>query len=633
MVISTAEKKIQRKIGSMKSLLFFFALLISSAFAYGTTVNAVIEPSQIQIGQAAELQIQIQGGASGMPQIQSLDGLDIQPVGQSSNLSFINGVLSRGSVYVFRIIPRREGVFTIPAISIEADGTVIKTKPMTLKVGKISIEPPPSSSAPVAKAPVSPPPAASTPANELPPSDSQEDPASLEAVTLQLSYPKRDFYVGELVPIEMKLFFRRELGMSAVSLPKISNSFTMTKLGKAEEKYQKINGLPYRIAIWKTAIAAVKAGDESLEAQMGCRVAVPVRRRMDPFGIFDESSLEERDINVKSPEAIVKVLPLPSEGKPASFSGAIGNFVVTTIATPRQIKVGDPITLKTIVSGTGNFDRVHIGEFDKSLGFKTYPPSVKFETIDESGYTGQKVFEQVLVPQSANAKEIPGVPFCFFDPETRKYSTTTPAAVAIQVEPVNLNVASRPPPSPSQTVRAPESFGLKVGSADLIPNKLDLGHISSMTPSHTQTWFWVVQMIPLLSLAAGWMVARHRTRMAQDPDFARSLSANRAIRNLLQELDVAMKKLNSHEFFVVARRVLQERLGQIWGIRAETITFSEIETRITNHALLSQLQKIFDTADAITYSGQVFSSESLHEWKRVVLEVLKVLETKKGGVL
>src|SRR5438105_14653702 len=93
------------------------------------------------------------------------------------------------------------------------------------------------------------------------------------------------------------------------------------------------------------------------------------RSPFDPFDLDDPFSDpffsnpfaqigERREIEIKSEPVALEVKPLPPKAPP-SFSGAIGNFTMTTDAKPKSVQVGDPITVTAAISGRGNFYRVN----------------------------------------------------------------------------------------------------------------------------------------------------------------------------------------------------------------------------------------------------------------------------------
>src|SRR5207302_4569636 len=107
---------------------------------------------------------------------------------------------------------------------------------------------------------------------------------------------------------------------------------------------------------------------------------------------------------------------------PPSFSGAIGNFTMTTDAKPKTVQVGDPITITSTISGRGNFDRVNAPVLEDERGWHKYPPSSKFKQDDEVGLSGTKTSEMVLSPNDTK-QGLPLLAFSDFDPVNELYLT------------------------------------------------------------------------------------------------------------------------------------------------------------------------------------------------------------------
>jgi len=591
------------------------------AIASDVRAKAVLRAEEITLGDSTVLAIVIEGTPSvGRPQIPAVDGLEFSHVGQSTNLQFINGVMSGGVTHSYQVIPQREGTFTIPEIQVAAGKSAVKTNSLTLRVRKSSLLPLPPTSSKRAS------PASSGSSS----TNSTASAVSPEAAMIELVYPKRDFYVGELAPVDLKVYLHTGLKIEGVSRPTLSGTaFTVSKLADQPEQAQEImHGVYYTALTWHTAVAAVKTGEHPLGAQIECVILIrePLRRRSSSGNnLFDDffsngflNRVQQKRVILRSQDSTVKILPLPTENRPSDFSGGIGRFQISASAVPVEVTAGDPVTFKLTLSGVGNFDRVRVPELSKSQSFKTYAPSAKFEPSDEAGYAGRKIFEQVIVPQNAEIKQIPDLSFSFFDPENRKYVTITSTAIPLHVLPApaqaitTLPIAQPPP---------------MAGVVELAPNKLEPGRmVSNFTPIILKSWFWCVPSLPLLTLAVAWGTARRRDRLARDPDFTRTVSANRAIREQLGVLERALKEGDAQAFFAAARRILQERLGERLGARSETITLSEIENHLKEDSMLIHtLREIFQTADAVAYSGQAFNSERLNEWKRAVLEMLKKL--------
>ena len=153
------------------------------------------------------------------------------------------------------------------------------------------------------------------------------------------------------------------------------------RFSKPIEKQQDVDGRNYNVLIFQTAISAAKAGTlEISPASLDSQIQLPGRvpSGMDDFfGSFFGSMMSSGDIRqttVPTQSAKLEVKPLPKEGRPEDFSGAIGQFSLQASATPKQAAAGDPISLNVTVSGRGNFDAMGSPVLLEADGWRTYPP-------------------------------------------------------------------------------------------------------------------------------------------------------------------------------------------------------------------------------------------------------------------
>ena len=124
---------------------------------------------------------------------------------------------------------------------------------------------------------------------------------------------------------------------------------------------------------------------------------------------------------------------LPTEDRPAEFSGAVGTFKISSDISSATAAAGDPLTLRMHVTGTGNFDRVDSAMLEHVEHWKTYPPTSSFKSADLLGFKGEKVFEQPVIASASGAQVLPALTFAYFDPAARRYETlrTSPLSVVI----------------------------------------------------------------------------------------------------------------------------------------------------------------------------------------------------------
>jgi hypothetical protein len=147
--------------------------------------------------------------------------------------------------------------------------------------------------------------------------------------------------------------------------------------------------------------------------------AVPLKTGQMPlrFTLVVESLFWGRKYEVGVTPVSVNVLPLPEEGRPADFSGAVGDFTLEATAAPTEVAVGDLVTVTMRVSGRGSLDGTSPPRIAPAPHLKFYDPKPVAQADDSRTYA------QVLVPGDTNAAAIPGVTFVFFDPGRKAYRT------------------------------------------------------------------------------------------------------------------------------------------------------------------------------------------------------------------
>src|SRR6266496_1104598 len=413
------------------------------AFADSPSVTAVLSNSEIVVGETVELQIKVTGpGDARPPEEISVDGMEIHATGQSRQFEIHNFATSSSVTYNYTILPLRAGRFTIPPQTVRAGGNLLKTPELTLNVA----DPP------------------SRPSGVRPSRGTQtQSVRASDLLFAELIVPKKVAYVGEIVPVQIRMGFDPRVRPRLIEPPEITGQgFTAQKLQQSGQTSETINGRPYDVVTYKTAIAAARAGKfEVGPVKAKAQVIVPRARSAprsrarSPFDLFDLDDPfsdpffsnpfaqmgERREVDINSQPVALEVKPLPRNAPP-SFSGAIGNFAMTTDANPKSVQVGDPITVTSAISGRGNFDRVNAPVIEDERGWHKYPPSSKFKQDDEVGISGTKTFETVLSPNEKKPT-IPLLAFSYFDPVKEQY-------VTVRSEPIAINVqgGTIPPPAP-----------------------------------------------------------------------------------------------------------------------------------------------------------------------------------------
>lgn len=402
-------------------------------------VSATLSQSTTTPGSPVELRLVIRGtDKARVPRDVPTPDLEIVHVGQSNEFNMTNGRIDARVIHTYHITASRTGTFTIPEILVEAGGKKLKTAPLTLTVqGSAS---PPSGSA----------------AGGTGSAGGELD----EWVFAQLVPAKESAYVGELIPVEIRIFIEPSLRARAEAGPTLTGEgFTQKPMLRVRSAEQQVDGRRYEVTVFQTHITPAKAGSLALgPGELPAVIQIPQRQRRAPrSGIFDDDffndpfgMMQQQRVRIRTGTTNLEVKPLPPTGRPPSFSGAVGTFEAQLEATPTTAQVGDPITLKLIVTGRGDFDRVQAPELPPMPGWKPYPATAKFEPSDEAHSRGTKTFELVLIPET-NHRMTPALEFSFYDPEKEAYQSIALAPIPLQISGSPRN------PEPARSATSPLS--------------------------------------------------------------------------------------------------------------------------------------------------------------------------------
>lgn len=593
------------------------------AFADSPNVTAVLSNSEAVIGETVQLQIKINGGRNAeAPEEISVDGLEIHQTGTEQQVEMHNFTMSSSVIYNYTILPLKPGTFKIPSQSIKVAGNLLPTPELTLHVSDTNNG------------------NASRPRSS---NSTQQTNDPRRIAFLELVVPKRDAYVGEMVPVEIKLGLNARIRFQGTDFPDLNaQGITMQKAQKPEENLEPINGVTYHVLTFKGAIAAIRPGKLDLPQIETSTIALLPRSRsnsssprsrspfdlfgtQDPFNDpffsdpFESLRGEPTKIPIKSEPVTLDVKPLPPN-PPASFSGAVGTFTMNVDVKPKSVQVGDPITVTSAISGRGNFDRMSAPSLEDERGWHKYPPSGKFVQNDDVGISGTKTFEMVISPNETKSS-VPALSFSYFDPLKEKYVTLRSDAVPVQVE--GSAIAAAQP----ATAAAPSAqIGATPKPQDVLYQLTDRGRVESFEPIYTQQAFWLAQLVPLALLLGfgGWKIRQGKIDNRE----------TRRIATLQQEAAEAERKLrrkdlSPQEYFGEAARAVRLKTALAKNVEPNTVDAElAAKTFDLDGGAKEQLHRLFDRSDELRYSGAANGAETLSpEKRREVLELIENLRT------
>ncbi len=588
-----------------KTFRISFALLVliltrSATFAASPSVTAVLSSSQPAVGQMVQLEIKVNGANSAnVPETISIDGLEIHQTGTSRQFEMHNFDVSSSVTYNYTVLPLKAGHFKIPAQTVRVGNDSLRTPELVLNVVQGS-----SSSGSSAGS-----------------AQSGQSTAASKLAFAELVVAKKDAYVGEMVPAEIRLGFDPRAHGRLQDEPELSSQgFTTQKLQQPRENLETIGGRTYQVYTFKTAIAAARPGKFEIGPVTAKAVVVLPRRPSGSMG-------ERTELPIRSETATLNVKPLPTNAPP-NFSGAIGNFTMAVDAKPKTVQVGDPITVTSTINGRGNFDRMNGPALEDERGWHKYPPSSKFKQDDDVGISGEKTFEMVLAPNEKKPA-VPPLVFTYFDPIKENYVTLRSDALPIQVEggaAPALSVAAAPATG-AKSATLPTPAAAAVASTakpqDILYQMSDLGRVRSFTPIYARPVFWMAQFAPLILLLGfvGWKIrqAKIDNRDAQQIAALRQESSE-----LLRKL--RRGQLSPQEYFSSASRVVRVKTALAKNVNPNAV---DAETAAKAFDLAederAQLRTLFERSDELRFSGSGNGAGAISNDERE--EVLRLLES------
>lgn len=520
------------------------------------------------------------------PEVPEIPGATarVQVVESSQSQVIRNGQRSRTVTvtYAIDITPEQPGTLALPVITVKADGDSRQYALPSIEVQK-------SESSDVFSSEVF-----GTPPEVF-------IGQSLELVLRIAVKPFRDPTYGQLNEVQMWQMMNMEGTEWGVFLP------TMQRMAKERRNVPRVqtemrDGSPWFVFEIPCTIWPPKSGPPDLGKLM-IRMNYPVALR-EERGFLGGSQLipDTRPVSAQPSVHNLTVLPLPEEGKPAGFTGAVGLFSIQATAKPASAAVGDPVTLTLTVTdrtaGEANLDTLQPPALADIAALKQ-GFRVPSEPLSGTVEGRRKTFMQTIRPLRADLTEIPAIPFSFFDPDSRSYRTVSSEPIAITVRPGSAMDISRieHADNGARTETAPPGTQLTEVEGGLTANLPVTPAILANDRLRWSPALLLALAVPPLAVAAAAAWRAHRRRHERDRGLARRSRARRT----------AERRLNgAADAAGIARAVtgfVEDRLGRAEG----TMTHGDLRSALDAHRVAepdrAAALAVLDECNRAVYSG------------------------------
>ena len=477
----------------------------------------------------------------------------------SYSSQWVNGVSTSSSSDEYTMVYRADqaGQYTVGAATVSVGGKQYSTRPFTIEVL------PPDRSAQQGS-------------GNHGSQSVQIDNASTQAAGKQvnpndlfvrINLSKSNVFEQEAVVCTIKLYTKYQISQFIANIQPSYNGFLIEELPVSPNlnEIEHVNGENYMVAELKKCILfPQQSGKLTITSGTYDVTVVQYEQFRTPFGIMRQPV--EKQLQVKSNTSTVNILPLP-EPRPASFSGAVGNFTVSTEIKPQVLKTYEAATYCYTIKGSGNLKYLKAPQIGFPSQFEVYDPQNDINAKPNgSTVSGTVKIDYTFIPQFVGKYEIPGTEFTFFNPATRKYETLT-------TEKYELTVAK----GSGAATQASEG-GIEQKNRDILHIKTGDLHLKKIhTYAVEGAGYWLWYLLPLLLLSAVLLNYRKALKARSDMSLMRTKRANKVAQKRLRQAKQWMRSGDKGKFYA-------EVLTALWGYLSDKLQIPVSELNKENIA-------------------------------------------------
>ena len=395
-------------------LVSIFILFILMGIGVQAQVSFVVKASKKTLGINERLRIDFEMNEDGDNFVPpSFKGFNV--VGgpnQSISNSWINGKRSYSKTYSYFLAPKSQGTFSINQATIEIDDQIYKTTPLKIIITEAVSKPKDGNSA---------------------------DYVASENVHLIAEVSKSNPFLNEAITIVYKLYVSNDVSITRswqeLDTPKFQDFWSQYIEEKREQQIYETTyeGKPYRYVILKKAVLyPQKTGELTIEP---LTLDVPIDVQGNTRDIFGRRRMTRINRTISAGKRIINVKPLPIEGKPDDFSGAVGNFNFSVSVNKTMLDANEALELKIRTKGIGNLKLFNLPSLTLPSSLEVYEPVRDNKVaINIKGMNGFISDTYTIIPQYKGSYPIRPISFSYFDVTSAKYKTIVSDEIVVKVQ-------------------------------------------------------------------------------------------------------------------------------------------------------------------------------------------------------
>ena len=395
-------------------LVSIFILFILMGIGVQAQVSFVVKASKKTLGINERLRIDFEMNEDGDNFVPpSFKGFNV--VGgpnQSISNSWINGKRSYSKTYSYFLAPKSQGTFSINQATIEIDDQIYKTTPLKIIITEAVSKPKDGNSA---------------------------DYVASENVHLIAEVSKSNPFLNEAITIVYKLYVSNDVSITRswqeLDTPKFQDFWSQYIEEKGEQQIYETTyeGKPYRYVILRKAVLyPQKTGELTIEP---LTLDVPIDVQGNTRDIFGRRRMTRVNRTISAGKRIINVKPLPTEGRPDDFSGAVGNFNFSVSVNKTMLDANEALELKIRTKGIGNLKLFNLPSLTLPSSLEVYEPVRDNKVaINIKGMNGFISDTYTIIPQYKGSYPIRPISFSYFDVTSSKYKTIISDEIVVKVQ-------------------------------------------------------------------------------------------------------------------------------------------------------------------------------------------------------
>lgn len=549
------------------------------------TFIAIVSSTRIVQHSVFEIQFELQNATSNDFQPPDFDNFKvISGPALSSSTVIVNGKVTRGVSWMYSLLATTPGTHTIDPATVVAGRRKLASRPVNVTV----IE-----------------------SNDAASGTAQPGQGPIQLVA---HVAPGDYYPGQQIVLEYKLLFTENIqSVNTVSEDDYADFFIQPfNSFSREATYETVNGITYVSRIIKAiALYPHQSGSYTIDPMiLTASVSAPYPANQ---GFFAMRRLH--NIQVASPPLTINILPLPVDPDPSGFSGAVGQYELSTMqAGNPRISTDDDFTLRIEIKGNGDSRRWDPPAIKANGPFEMYDPGIIDDKAadTEGAILHSRIIEYTMIPREAGDFKV-HVPFRFFNPETKQYETVHSDTIMLQVSQGNLS---------------PRSIDRDTISAAPLPlKKVSFLHLND------RFWISIPHLLLFGILVTGtfwglWISYKRKMEASLSPaERIRSLSS-RTARHQLEQLEISKSEITNESFFEQLTEIYYKFLSEKFNIPPADLDLDKLDSYFSQYNIPPEVRTqaidFFHQCLSLRYGGipSGSSREELIERCRVIIDEL-----------